>query len=71
MGSVVPARPWRLSVVEFDALHEAHAADCYRLAHLIVRDDGLAEDVVQNVFAAVWGGGARFDPARGVVKVGC
>jgi RNA polymerase sigma factor (sigma-70 family) len=37
----------------------------YSLARRICADDGLAEDVVQEVFLAVWRDPGRFDPARG------
>ena len=49
-----------------EALYDAHGAMCYRLARRIVIDTHLAEDVVQDVFLAVWTGRAGvFDPARG------
>ncbi len=37
----------------------------YSLARRICADDGLAEDVVQEVFLAVWRDPSRFDPNRG------
>lgn len=38
-----------------------------RLARRILRDDGLAEDVVQEVFLAVWRRPGAFDPERAPV----
>ena len=37
----------------------------YSLAYQIVRDAGAAEDIVQEVFMAVWRDAGRFDPAKG------
>lgn len=42
---------------------------CYRLARRILVDTHLAEDVVQDVFLAVWAGRAGvFDPTRGSMR---
>jgi RNA polymerase sigma factor (sigma-70 family) len=57
-----------LGIDELKALYDAHATDCRRVAQLIVRDPELAEDVVQNVFVAVWNGSAHFDAERGASK---
>jgi RNA polymerase sigma factor (sigma-70 family) len=37
----------------------------YALAYQVVRDAGAAEDIVQEVFMAVWRDAGRFDPAKG------
>jgi RNA polymerase sigma-70 factor (ECF subfamily) len=46
-------------------LYDRYARPAYSLARRICADDGLAEDVVQEVFLAFWRDPRRFDPARG------
>lgn len=47
------------------ALYDRYCRPAYSLARRICADDGLAEDVVQEVFLAFWRDPTRFDPARG------
>jgi RNA polymerase sigma factor (sigma-70 family) len=46
-------------------LYQRFARPCYSLARRICVDEGLAEDVVQEVFLTLWRDPSRFDPARG------
>lgn len=46
-------------------LYQRFVRPCYSLARRICADDGLAEDVVQEVFLTLWRDPGRFDPARG------
>jgi RNA polymerase sigma-70 factor (ECF subfamily) len=46
-------------------LYDQHATFVYSLARSIVRDDGDAEDIVQEVFFRLWERADAFDPARG------
>lgn len=46
-------------------LYDRFGRQAYSLARRICVDDGLAEDVVQEVFLAFWRDPARFDPNRG------
>ncbi len=46
-------------------LYDACADFVYSVARSIVRDDGDAEDVTQEVFFRVWERAGSFDPARG------
>lgn len=47
------------------AVYDRHSAACYGLARRILNDEGLAQDVVQEVFVALWRNPARFDPTKG------
>ena len=50
-----------------EALYERYGGACYRLARRIVIDAHLAEDVIQQVFLALWQG-TGYNPARGAVS---
>lgn len=50
-----------------DDLYGRYGRPAYSLARRICADDGLAEDVVQEVFLALWRDPGRFDAARGAV----
>ena len=52
----------------FEVLYDRHGGAAYSLAHRIVGDRGVAEDVTQEAFISVWRSGARFDAARGSVR---
>ncbi|ALE83285.1 RNA polymerase sigma-70 factor [Pseudonocardia sp. Ae406_Ps2] len=46
-------------------LYDRFGRQAYSLARRICADEGLAEDVVQEVFLAFWRDPSRFDPAKG------
>lgn len=46
-------------------LYARFGGPLYSLAYQVVRDAGAAEDVVQEVFMAVWRSAGRFDPTKG------
>ena len=52
----------------FAVLYDRHGGAAYSLAHRIVGDASVAEDVTQEAFISVWRSGARFDAARGSVR---
>jgi RNA polymerase sigma-70 factor, ECF subfamily len=52
----------------FEILYDRHGGAAYSLAHRIVGDPGVAEDVTQEAFISLWRSGARFDAARGSVR---
>jgi RNA polymerase sigma factor (sigma-70 family) len=47
------------------ALYDRYGRQAYSLARRICVDEGVAEDVVQEVFLAFWREPTRFDPGRG------
>lgn len=54
-----------------DALAETyrrHGGAVYGLARRVVRDTGIAEEVVQEVFVRLWTTPDRFDPERGSLR---
>ena len=52
----------------FEVLYERHATAAFSLAYRMCGSRGLAEDVTQEAFLAVWRSGARYDRARGSVR---
>jgi RNA polymerase sigma factor (sigma-70 family) len=46
-------------------LYDRHGRLAYGLARRVVRDDALAEDVVQDAFLSLWRTASRFVPERG------
>ena len=52
----------------FAILYDRHGGAAYSLAHRIVGDPSVAEDVTQEAFLSVWRSGARFDATRGSVR---
>ncbi len=47
------------------ALYDRYGRPCFALARRVTADISFAEDVVQEVFLAVWRAPAKFDPGRG------
>jgi RNA polymerase sigma-70 factor, ECF subfamily len=52
----------------FEVFYDRHGGAAYSLAHRIVGDPGLAEDVTQEAFLSIWRSKARYDPLRGSVR---
>lgn len=50
-----------------EALYARYSGPLYSLAYQVTGADRFAQDVVQEVFVAVWKDAARFDPAKGAV----
>jgi RNA polymerase sigma factor (sigma-70 family) len=50
-----------------ETLYDRYGMAAYSLALRILTDQGLAEDVVREVFLSLWREARRFDPARGTV----
>jgi RNA polymerase sigma-70 factor, ECF subfamily len=52
----------------FEVLYERHATAAYSLAYRMVGSRGLADDVIQEAFLAIWRSGSRYERARGSVR---
>lgn len=50
-----------------EGLYQRYGAACFALSRRLLDDTGLAEDVTQQVFLALWQGHS-YDPARGAVS---
>lgn len=48
-----------------EALYERYSGPLYSLAYQVTGADRFAQDVIQEVFVAVWNNAGRFDPSRG------
>jgi RNA polymerase sigma factor (sigma-70 family) len=48
-----------------EALYGRYGRPCYALARRILANEQLAQDVVQEVFLALWRDARKFDPSRG------
>ena len=51
-----------------EELYDRHGGACYGLARRVVTDEQLAQDVVQEVFLAIWRGAATYDGSRGTLS---
>lgn len=49
-------------------LYEQEGPRLLAVARRLVRENGLAEDIVHDAFIRIWTGAARFDPARGSAR---
>lgn len=71
VGSVLPGRAPSDDAgnrATITALYDQHGALAFSLAYRIVRDWGVAEEVVQDAFLAVWRNIHRYDPKRGSAR---
>ncbi|HWC36496.1 MAG TPA: sigma-70 family RNA polymerase sigma factor [Mycobacteriales bacterium] len=57
----------RGSEAALEIIYNRYGPACYRLARRILADGHLAEDVVQQVFLALWQG-SGYDPSRGALS---
>ncbi len=52
----------------FEVVYERHSDAAYSLAYRMCGARGVAEDVIQEAFLALWRSGARYDRTRGSVR---
>jgi RNA polymerase sigma-70 factor (ECF subfamily) len=52
----------------FAVVYDRHGGAAYSLAHRIVGEAGMAEDVTQEAFLSIWRSSGRFDATRGSVR---
>jgi RNA polymerase sigma-70 factor (ECF subfamily) len=52
----------------FEVLYERHSGAAFSLAYRMTGTRGVAEDVVQDAFLALWRAGSRYDRTRGSVR---
>ncbi len=52
----------------FELLYDRHSKTAYGLAHRILNEPGVAEDVVQDAFLTVWRQAETYGQARGSVR---
>jgi RNA polymerase sigma-70 factor (ECF subfamily) len=52
----------------FEVFYDRHGGAAYSLAHRIVGNQALAEDVTQEAFLSIWRSEAGFDRTRGSVR---
>jgi RNA polymerase sigma-70 factor (ECF subfamily) len=62
------ARLCQRDIHALEVLYDRHHQIALGLACKIVRDHGLAEDVVQDAFMTLWRQPDRFDPTRGTAR---
>jgi RNA polymerase sigma-70 factor (ECF subfamily) len=53
---------------DVERLYDEHAGVAYSLAFQLLRDQGAAEDVVQEAFLAAWRSRQKFDPTKGGLR---
>lgn len=53
------------SEAALEALYDRHAATVFAMAYRLTSDRGIAEEVVQDTFLALWNRAESFDPALG------
>src|SRR5256714_565144 len=52
----------------FEVVYQRHATAAFSLAYRMCGKRGVAEDVTQEAFLALWRSGARYDRTRGSVR---
>jgi RNA polymerase sigma-70 factor, ECF subfamily len=55
------------SAESFEALYERYVDRAYRVAYSVCRDEGRAQEAVQEAFLSVWQASASFSAQRGTV----
>ena len=58
----------RGNAAAFEVIYERHSRAAFSLAYRMAGSRGVAEDVVQEAFLALWRSGARYERTRGSVR---
>lgn len=66
---VPPTAPGLGSEAELRAAYDAHGPELYRYAVRQLRDEGTAQEVVQEVFLRAWRRAGSFDPSVASLRV--
>ena len=66
--SILASRVSNRDETALEQIYRAHGGAVKAMARRVLRDDALAEDVVQDVFVSFWNAAHKYDPDRGSIR---